>query len=254
MTIKIVCLNVWIGGVLFEPLVAYLQKENADIYLLQEVFNGEGPDLSPQYRTFIELQKRLNLPEAHFAPCFIEDLDGKQVVQGNAVLSKFPLEEVSVSHYDTPFGKRNNTRGAFHLSPRNLQHVKAKLNNQELHILNTQGIWGEDGLDSPRRLKMVEHIIEEIDNNTPLVLAGDFNMRPETQAISMIENKLHNVFKNELETSFNLKRKDLEKYPGFASAVVDMFFVTSDIKIIKRNCPQVDVSDHCPLMVELELN
>jgi endonuclease/exonuclease/phosphatase family metal-dependent hydrolase len=251
MNIKIVCLNVWIGGVLFEPMLEYLQKENADIYLLQEVFNGEDPDLSPQYRTFTELQKRLNLPEAHFAPCFIEDIDGKQVVQGNAVLSKFPLEEVSISHYDAPFGKRNNTRNAFHLSPRNLQHVKAKLNNQEIHVLNTQGIWGEDGLDSPRRLKMVEHIIEEIGNNSPLVLAGDFNMRPETEAIALIEKKLHNVFKNELETSFNLKRKDLENYPGFASAVVDMLFVTPDLKIIGHESPTVDVSDHRPLVVKL---
>ncbi len=253
MGIKIVCLNLWNGGFLFESMVEYLQREKADIYLLQEVFNGTDPHLPPQHRTFTELQQQLDLPHGHFAPCFNENINGAVIVQGNAIFSRFPLQEVSVTFYDVPFGARDNTREAFPFSPRNLQHVKTAVGSHELHLLNTQGIWGEDGQDSPRRLNMATYIIREIDGCTPLVLAGDFNVQPETQAIALIESKLHNVFKGELDTSFNLKRKDLVRDPGFTSAVVDMFFITPDLKVTKQVCPKVDVSDHYPLVVELDI-
>lgn len=253
MKIKVVCLNVWIGGVLFEPMMEYLKMETADIYLLQEVFNGNDQHLEPKYRTFSEVQKQLDLPFAHFAPCFNESVGGRDIVQGNAILSKFPLREVSVTYYDVPFGTRDNSRSAFHLSPRSLQHVVANVSDSNLHLLNTQGIWGEDGWDSPRRLKMAQHILHEIDNHTPLVLAGDFNLQPKTETITMIEAKLSNVFKNELTTTFNVKRKDLVKYPGYSTAVVDMFFITPDIKVTEHYCPNVDVSDHYPLVVLLDV-
>lgn len=253
MRLKIVSLNVWIGGILFEPMLDFLNDQQADIILLQEVFNGQDKNLKPQYRTYNELQTNLDIQYSHFAPAFLEDVDGQEIVQGNAIFSRFPLNEIGISHYDVPYGKRKNVREEFHLTPRSLQHVVANIRNIKLHLLNTQGIWGLDGEDNQRRLAMSDRILEEINGNSPLLLAGDFNLQPKTQTIRKIEEKLNNVFKNELKTSFNLQRKDLEKYPGFATAVVDMVFLTHNIKVIRKSCPQVDISDHLPLIATIEI-
>ncbi len=59
-----------------------------------------------------------------------------------------------------------------------------------------------------------------------------------------------NVFKDELATTFNMKHK---VDPGYATAAVDMFFASSDIKIVSKSCPDDDVSDHKPLVVTIEI-
>jgi endonuclease/exonuclease/phosphatase family metal-dependent hydrolase len=56
------------------------------------------------------------------------------------------------------------------------------------------------------------------------------------------------VFGEELKTTFNMKHKD---NPGYATAAVDMMFISPDIKVSEKACPEVDVSDHLPLVVQL---
>ncbi len=74
-----------------------------------------------------------------------------------------------------------------------------------------------------------------------------------TQTIRNIEKHLNNVFKDELSTTFNVKHKDLTRFPGYATAVVDMVFVSSDLQVQSKKCPAVDVSDHLPLVCDLVL-
>ncbi len=112
------------------------------------------------------------------------------------------------------------------------------------------GIWGLDGGDTPERLRMSELIVQEISGKTPAVLTGDFNLKPNTQTIQNIEKHMINVFKNEMKSSFNMRHKT---NPGYATAVVDMFFATSDINILSKSVPDDDVSDHLPLLCELEV-
>ncbi len=231
----------------------FLAREQADILLLQEVFSDSDATLEPRFRSFEALQADLSLPYGHFAPTFIEPLPEGDRVQGNAILSRFPLKEVSVSFYDMPFSRRIDERSQYQFAPRNLQHVTAQVGDKTLHLLNTQGIWGEDGGDTERRLQMSECILREVGENNPLVLGGDFNVQPNTQTMQSIAVKLTDVFANELKTTFAVELKDLEKYPGYATAVVDMVFVTADVRVTNHYCPKVAISDHLPLVVEVEV-
>lgn len=250
---KIINLNVWIGGKLFDSMLDFLSNEQADIVLLQEVYNSSDSSLDRQYRTFTVLKENLGYEFGAFAPAFLEEMGEHTFDQGNAILSHFPLTELPTTWYDVPYGTRIDDWEHFHVTPRCLQHVVADIDGRSLHLLNTQGIWGEDGEDSDRRLKMADQILKEAGDHTPLVLAGDFNVRYQTETIAKLEKKLGNVFKNDVKTTFNLKHKDLTKFPGFADAAVDGIFVTSDINIVEKRVPDVDVSDHVPMVVEIEL-
>lgn len=259
--LKVISLNLWMGGLLFDEILQFLKQEDPDLILLQEVYNGHEIALKREHRSFTVLQEKLGYEHSHFAPAFLETIENSEVgvssqkiEQGNAILSKFPIEAQKTKFYDIPFGDRIDEFEYYSVTPRNLQHVVLNINSAfRLHVLNTQGIWGTHGDDTDRRLKMGDFIVNEVDGKAPLVLAGDFNLNPYTKTVKKIENVLESVFKSSLETSFNLGRKDLEKDPGYATSAVDMMFVSRDIKIISQSCPKVDISDHLPLIVEIEV-
>lgn len=251
MKIKVLTLNIWEGGKLFEAIVAFVKKQKADILLLQEVTHGEGNNLAQFQKAYSELQFLLLYPYQSFAPAFIDVQEGVEILQGNAVFSRFPITSTKTIFYDIPFGKRfEKNSESFLKTPRNLQHIVLKLDEKILNVFNTQGIWGLDGRDNKRRLKMAETIVHEIKDHENVILAGDFNVCPGTETIAKIEKQLHNVFGSTLKSTFNMKQKE---NPGFAQAVVDMIFISSDIKAIDYSCLQVNISDHLPLICNLEL-
>jgi endonuclease/exonuclease/phosphatase family metal-dependent hydrolase len=125
------------------------------------------------------------------------------------------------------------------------------IEEKQLHVCNMHGVWDLDGKrDTKERLRMSKLIVKEIKKKSPLVLMGDFNVQPHTKTIDLVEEHVTNAFKGEMTTSFNMEHK---KNPGYAAAVVDMFFASPDVKVISKSVPTDDVSDHLPLLVTIEI-
>lgn len=250
MKVKIININIW-HGKFFDSLVSFIREQNPDIITMQEVYDGKNASFDRNLRILDELKKILNFDHVAFAPSLIDKRPSGKVPWGNAVFSKHPIIDRKTTFYHIPYGEydmENSTR--FELAPRNLQQVTLSVNSKKLYVFNTHGIWGEDGEDSTERLAMSRTIIKAIKGKSPLILAGDFNLRLHTQTIKNIEEYLKNVFKNELTTTFNMKRKN---NLGYGTSVVDMVFVTKDIKVVEHFCPNVDVSDHLPLVCTFEI-
>ncbi|OGK08907.1 hypothetical protein A2767_06185 [Candidatus Roizmanbacteria bacterium RIFCSPHIGHO2_01_FULL_35_10] len=110
---------------------------------------------------------------------------------------------------------------------------------------------------------MSRMIVNQIKDKENVILAGDTNVLPNTETINNLEKYLKNVFKDELTTTFNMKIKtpfvkeahyfSEEHLKGFAKAVVDMIFVSPNLKVVEHYQPKVDVSDHYPLAIVLEV-
>lgn len=250
MKIRFVTLNIWDGGRLLDNAVDFIRKEDPDVVAMQEIYDGKNPRLERRYRTIEVFKKKLGFPHYIFAPAFIGSLSIGNIEQGNAIFSKVPITSEKVTFFDKSYGKFNAEDSKdFGLIPRILQHGLIGLDNLKLNIFNIHGIWGLDGKDNSRRLKMSKIIIREIKDKENVILAGDFNVELNTQTIKNIECHLKNVFKDELKTTFNMKHKD---EGGYATAVVDMIFVSKHFKIVDRYMMDVDVSDHMPLVCELE--
>lgn len=73
-------------------MVDFLRAQNTDILMLQEVFNAKDPALEPRFRTYTELPKLLGYKYTDFAPALTFVQPEGAIVEGNAVLSKFPLK------------------------------------------------------------------------------------------------------------------------------------------------------------------
>lgn len=251
MKAKIVSLNLFEGGLFWENIEAFLLKEDPAVLCLQEVFNGD----KKQPLSFQSITRLKELfPEYYFyySPEMHETWPHGGGDIGNAIFSRFPIVDQKTIPLHRKYERiiRPKDEKDFSHYPKNLQHIVIEIDRKQLHILNLHGIWGLDGDDTPERLKMSKKIVDEIKGVELAVLMGDFNLRPETKTIEAIEHEMTNVFKGELTTTFNMKHK---KNPGYATAVVDMFFTSPTVKIVSSYCPDDDVSDHKPLVVTVSV-
>lgn len=252
MKVKVISLNMWLGGKLFENIQSFVTRENADILCLQEVHHAESLPPQKPWHVVSELAKTLGYPYYAFAPAVgVLCDDGSRIQFGNAILSKLPITNSFSLFYDIPYnGMNQRTPDDYRFEPRNLQHAEIECAGRILHVFNTQGIWGFDGEDNKRRLAMGDIIVREVAGEKPALLMGDFNVLEGTNTIGKIEAHMKSVFKGELKTSFNMRHKD---GGGFGSAVVDMMFVSPDVNVLNYSAPDDDVSDHVPLVGGLEV-
>lgn len=248
-TLKVACINLWMGGVLWESLIAFMKQVDADIVLLQEVFNSLDPTVPSRFRSMHALRQALQYPYDAFAPAFIDTEEIGLVEQGNAILSKYPIRESHVTFFQSEFRTRTaQTPEQYKTTPRNLQHVVIEVDGTAFNVFNTQGVWNQHGEDTPGRLQMGKTIASAVRGLPHVILGGDFNASPDTQTIGLIERELTPVFGSDVQSTFNMKQKT---DPVFSRVVVDLFFVSNDIQVLSKDVPQVDVSDHLPLILTL---
>ena len=252
MKIKVVSINVYLGGRLWDNLTEFIIKEKPDVLLLQEVFNSSDENLPEYYRTFNEL-KKLGYAFGSFEIAFIYDDDNGFNPEGNAVLSIFPINssekfllidgDFKQNYKDIPENWPN--------LPRIAQHCRILAKQQEINVINVQGIWDLAG-DNPseNRQKMINRIIEKTKGLKNVIIAGDTNANINNPVLNDLAKLYKAVFGKELTSTFNMKRKT---NPGYATAAVDLMFVSNEINVISKKVPQVDISDHLPIVVELEL-
>ncbi len=239
-------------GYLWPASLQFLREQDADIVLLQEVFNGTDPHYNETYRMLETLRRELKYPYDHFGAATIDQFEVGNIETGQAILSKFPIASSDVQHFFRTLSKRDPFDASQNaLTPRSLQHVTIDIEGTEVNAYNFQGVWDLDGdHDSPDRRKMVNTIIESVQDKPHVIVAGDTNAKAGNPAMKSIEEHLTSVFGTGLATTFNMQRKT---NPGYATAAVDHMYISPDLTILEKDCPDVDVSDHLPLIVTLEI-
>jgi endonuclease/exonuclease/phosphatase family metal-dependent hydrolase len=253
MTIKIVSLNLWWGGKLFDGILSFLKEQDADIVVMQEVNNGEDPSLDRQFRSLQVLQEHLSYPYVNFVADYRDfDHTGGKCQRGNAILSKFPITKQDAVFFGNPYTEEyRDVPGNYQNCPRDLQHIALNTPAGEVNVFNIQGVWDLNGDNySPQRKQMADQVLQAIAGKPNVILAGDTNAKQTNQAILDIETQLHSVFGRDLATTFNMRQKD---NPGYATAAVDGIFVSPGIQVISRECPDADISDHLPLVATLDV-
>lgn len=251
MKLKVVSLNIF-EGELLDQATDFIIDQEPDVVLLQEVYGGNASEDQKQFRTFEVLQKALGLPHSHYAPSLRHNREEGKFLIGNATFSRHPILKEEAIFFNEPYSDdfvvSNETN---HLYPHNLLCTAIGTPVGEANIFNIHGTWDLDGDNfSEQRKQMSEAIIKATASKTRVILAGDTNAKPTNQAMRNVEEHLSSVFGDNLKTTFNMKRKD---NPGYATAAVDMMFVSSDVKVLDKSCPNVDISDHLPLVATLKI-
>jgi endonuclease/exonuclease/phosphatase family metal-dependent hydrolase len=127
-----------------------------------------------------------------------------------------------------------------------LQYARIEHNGQIFVVVNIHGLWNGLGkADSPERINQSLNIKRFLDSiNDHKILCGDFNLRPDTESLKILEQgmanhiKIHNI--QSTRTSF---------YPG-VERFADYVFTSKNIAVKNFQILPDEVSDHLALLVD----
>lgn len=253
-SIKVLSLNTWMGGVVGQPLFDYVIAEKPDIVLLQEVYSGADLRFEPRFRSQQLLESLFPAYHSYFAALVGDERESEGLLdKGNLILSRWPLSETKMIFFDHPYATYDHDNSTdFSLWPSAAQRALATLDTGiKVQLVNIHGpVWMDGAEPTERRVNMVNVLNQLLSTKLPTVVAGDSNATPDNPCWVSLTAPYYSIFGKQLKTTFNMRRKNI---PGYGSASVDLILVSPDIKVCSAHCPDVDVSDHLPLLAQLEL-
>ena len=239
---KLITLNIW-GGHVRDPLLNFIiSHRDIDIFCFQEVYHNAQNKISCDDRLvslniFSELQALLPEHQAFFKP----------VVDNIYGISIFVKKDLNIlGEGDIRIHENPLYVGTGPSHPRNLQWLEYSHNNQNYFILNVHGLWNGMGkTDTPERIaqsRKIRDFMEKI--QAPKILCGDFNLRPDTESLKIIEQDMYNHVR--INNVFSTRTSWYPKEEKFA----DYIFTSPEIAVNTFKVLEDEVSDHSPLFLD----
>ncbi len=249
---KIISLNVW-GGRVHAELTHFLKskQDSIDIFCFQEMYhqadgkfsNVEWKDDGIHNQLFDYVAQLLPNHVGIFYPHF-EDFWGlamfvKKNIQIIAEGEKLVHQTESIEE-----ARRGGTS-------KNIQYVLTEINSKKVSIVNFHGLWnGKGKTDSESRVAQSRKIVEFLKSlEGEVVLCGDFNLRPDTESLKIVEDfGFRNLVKEYGITSTRTSHyKKEERFADYA--LITKGVEVKDFKILPE-----EVSDHNAMYLEFSLS
>lgn len=239
---KLITLNIW-GGYIRNPLLKFIHhNRDVDIFCLQEVYSNAHRTLADRDKElslniFAELQRLLPNHQAIFKPA-VDNIYGVGMFIKNTIDI---LGEGEISIHS-----KQHCPGIGVNHDRNLQWIECTINNQLYSILNVHGLWnGQGKTDTPERINQSYRIRQFMDTiNTPKILCGDFNLKPNTESLKILEAGMENLI-----TSHHIKSTRTRFYKK-QEQFADYILISPEITVNHFTVMNDEVSDHAPLLLD----
>lgn len=238
MPLKLVCLNVEIDRHL-DRVLPFLEREEPDVVLLQEVLEKDLPLLEQTLNT-----KSIFTPVAQF------QWRGCHQVEGLTILSRLPI----VKHYVEYYKGSGDSIPTIELGPeagnklaRALSVVHVVNEDKTYCLATTHFTWTPDGQTSEEQTRDLDILLNLLSAFPDIVLCGDFNA-PRGNSIF---RKLASRFKDNIPPHITTTIDKNWHRAGDLQLVVDGLFSTphymiSEVKLVD------DVSDHIAIVAKVE--
>ncbi len=237
---RIIFLNTWQGRS-GAPIKKFIKEESGstDIFCFQEVSPDFFKLLSswlPQHEPFYEAGKKLAI-------------DGR--IYGQVIFTK-PYIEVHEKGKIRLYNQLINDIGF-------LLYQHLSFNGSEMWLGNIHGKTNPGSKrDTESRLKQSRKIIDFFaGKKTSVIFGGDFNLLPDTESIKKIEEAGYkNLIKDfGVKTTRNrLSWEQFRKQPNFVKQhFADYVFTSPEVKVKGFEVPHVEISDHLPLILDVEV-
>lgn len=265
---RIICLNGW-GGKLHDALADYIRVAAPDVLCLQEVVHTpasskdwldyrDGDHILPQRANFFrDIADALPDHVATFCPAAQGDLwDGRQVVPSQWGLATFIHRRFPVVGQIQAFVHKTFSPDGYGEHPRSRNAHAVRLHDFErswpVSIIHTHGLRDLKGkMDTPERLiqahKLADLVKSIAEPGDRIVLCGDFNVEPDSETLRI----LRQIGLNDLVTGgghTSTRTSHYKKPSRFAD-----YMLVNDAVAVKRFeiVTDPEVSDHCPLLLEI---
>jgi endonuclease/exonuclease/phosphatase family metal-dependent hydrolase len=242
--LKIITWNIERGQA-YDAVLEALRDLNADVLLLQEVDRGCRRTKYRDVAAELARELGMNWASAGEFQEIGEGRDGQPAITGQAILSRFPIEDLEVIR----FKAQDRWRGSINpVQPRRGGRIALKARTAGVLVYNTHIESG--GNDSLGRLQMAEilaHYSRRPAASNPVVIGGDFNNGPVRRA-PMFGHLGAADFRDALgEQSDRGPTSFGQTHP------IDWLFVKNATAVNGRVVSAVLASDHFPVIAALEM-
>ena len=201
---------------------AVIRAEDPDIVVLNEVSRGWLVTASNDQ--LIWLSRELEMPYV-WGPASDDGL------WGNAILSRIEIEESAVRRFASTQNLKRSAIG-----------VAIQINGQELWIFGTH-------LDNPSgagaaRMEQVTELLDFWDGRQPAIIMGDFNADPDDDVLLALA---------EMDLADPGLGMDPEVVTSEDGRRIDYIITSPDVDVLEIFVPDVDASDHKPVVARLQL-
>jgi endonuclease/exonuclease/phosphatase family metal-dependent hydrolase len=243
---KLIQANIW-GGKLGQQVIDFLCQEQPDFVCMQEVNDLKGRSGYKFFATLEEIKTEAGFAHSFMSGTYSSRYMERELEYGNAILSRFPFDGTETvftygeykRHFDVTKDNGNT---------RNVQHVSVTVGGKTLHILNHHGyhVPGSKA-GNTETLQAMWHILRLVGTlSGPVVLAGDFNLSPTSESLTVLNSKLTN-----LSIKYGLKRTYNQL--SVVNEVCDYIFVSNQVKVKNFLMSDELISDHKALVLEFDL-
>jgi endonuclease/exonuclease/phosphatase family metal-dependent hydrolase len=253
--IKFVQLNIYMGKYLNE-LIEFLIDEEPDFIAAQEVPSGHFSLFEDKTVDVFEQLKEKTGFDGVLDP--VSRLKGDEdSMFGNAVFSKHPIkssEALVLKSFRPITLYESHGNGLLKTGPlqeRHLIDVSVKLENKLIHIISWHGAWVMSATDTEESIRQAKVVSEHLKSlKDPYILAGDLNVGPESKTVELVNNVAKNLMVGSevKQTTHPTVHKIAPK-----GLLIDYVFVSHSFKLVSLGVPDILVSDHLPVVCELEI-
>lgn len=269
---KIVFLNIW-GGKTYEPLMAFLRAaaDDTDFFCLQEIFDSPERGRTVSWGGRADIYKDLCAVLPDFTPYYaisVHDFDGDlktdfPLSHGIAIFTRKDVAILSQGDFLIS-GENWQGPGTSEIFPHKFQYVRFEKDDVPYTLANVHGVaFPGDKRDTPERLAQSQKIIDFLASERgKKILGGDFNLMPDTESIRMIERAgmpphppMDGGGMRNLVTEFSVTDTrgaiaHAQYPPSNLQYFADFAFVSPDIRVSSFAAPELEISDHLPLILE----
>jgi len=227
---KIIYLNAW-GAKVYTPISEFTKKhaQDTDVFCFQEAY-GSMPVLCDELLTGyrkITAHKYVSEPDDFYQAMYVRnDID---VVCSGEILED--QDNVGLGIY-----------------------VQIKQEHNDLYICNIHGISRPtDKQDTPERLRQSQDVINFFrDKEGSKVIGGDFNVFPSNPSIQLYPKSGYKDLIHDFKITNTRNRLVWERYPQNEKQYFsDYVFLSDDVEVDTFTVPDIEVSDHLPLILEI---
>lgn len=247
---KLITLNTWQGRI-SRNFAPFFQKLQADIICLQELHSSTQPVTNwlETFRLLQTIQAASGLDYQYFSPTFSYDVMGIEVAHGNGILSRY-----SITNQQTLFThgqyERLAAKNAYIHNTRNAQIVSVQSPSGDVTIVNTHAHWDKNPSGSELSLQRLQKLIKVLETiQGPMIVAGDFNLNRETEAIRFFKKSLKLTDVTEASGVTNTLNNLVTPH----KVPCDYIFINDAVHVNNFELSEALLSDHKALIFDFDI-
>ncbi len=264
---KLISLNTALFEDNNKSVTDFLEKENADFICLQEVTKRIDDSVNDSYISYDAINKIPGYNSSFFGPNSIlksfelADFHGKKpfvfdfggcLEFGNFTKSKFGIVKGQCLFVENCFTFFTDCTSWPDEDYRSILITDHTIDNKKLRIINYHGIWTRDKSGNDKTINANKVIFDVAQKSEgEVIICGDFNLFPDTESMKIFEGKyISLVDRYDIKTT----RLSTNELSTAKRNVVDYVWISEGIKIEDFSVPNLNISDHLPLIFDFNLS